>query len=173
MSKTPIADDEAVIWKSDTVKIGKKDGMVMFFMFCYHTVKGDYHKSWYECFFRIDTEENWNNLINGIAKENPADFFRLKDIGINEKGDYRIFYARRHLMKTEMTRFLRLKFNKKTKKLKKFIEEQDKLKGTVAVYPKIYEGIDVINETDKIEHGKWYNAPRIKTLRKRDNRIIY
>ena len=105
--------DKSTLIKSDVIRTG--DDTYLLVLFYYHVeynfLNGVNHtikdKSFYKCVVRHDTLGAWNNLADLIAEDNPAEMFRLSDIGIN---DNMMLKGKRFFTRHMFSKWLKMKF---------------------------------------------------------------
>lgn len=103
--------------KSDSIRIDDEHTMiVMYYYHQEHVVgprgnrKGLKDKTFYRCACRVDSNENWRKLAEGLTNENPAELFSLPEIGLPDDMHLRSDYT---WTRTNARRWLLLRISKK------------------------------------------------------------
>jgi hypothetical protein len=159
------------IWKAANIGLG--DDRFMMVVYYYRSEKSDKSKSFYKCNIRIDTKENWMKMRDGLLKDNPAQTFTTRMIGMED--DYSVIRSKRVLNKVDFYRWLGSRFSEnKIRTLDSFLNEEFtplKKEPYLRKYLVDNQLVD-ISEIEKIPEGRWFSATREKKPRKKYGNIV-
>lgn len=116
-------------------------------------------------FLRVDSDDNWKKIIDDLKLYQPAEWFRLQHLGIDNNSNIR--YFKKYLTILDANKKIpKWIFSEKSCDDREFREMNRSISNPAE---EIFEGKDIW----EVETGKWHRADHVNATKYKTKRVIF